>query len=508
MDDIGTVDKPSLERFQTELIKAGFEPVNEGLRMWRGPILEPFRELTEATAMLLVFQDGWPFRPPQLFVQGLTSEHVNTVGEVCLWRPGDNGLEWTSLAGLVHRVEEWCKRVRESFGPEDAALDAHRYFRGFKDDSLAVFDLSEFKQPFINGRFGNLYASRQHPNVIAFSPVNRIGPIEGRWYYRSSLPLPPSDLDAFRSSLTSTQQRNFDRFIKDLHDRSEHLLVLIWNRAGSTDVLIVKIARDKGELGTLALAAAPNDERTLKLRAGPDAATLATRRVVVFGAGAIGSHLTLALGKSGVGYIKLIDDDVLRPANFVRHVASSTAVGCKKAEVVASLVKLSAPWASVDVDQSSPWHPQRLANLIDGCDLAVETTGLSSFTELLSIVSEQNSSNLISVALYRGGALARVRRQLAGKDVPIYTRTSSGRYRVIPPGENEEEIAGLEQGCSSPVNNASPVAVETAACLAASVAIDSLAQRYLYDDETIQVLRPLDEPFNRLGYLSGHVVET
>jgi hypothetical protein len=435
---------------------------------------------------------------------------VNAIGEVCLWQAGDNSLEWTSLAGLVYRVEKWCTRVRESFGPEDAALDAHRYFRHFKDDSLAVFDLSEFKQPFINGRFGNLYASRQHPDVIRFSPVNRIGPIEGRWYYRSSLPLPPSDLDAFRSSLTSTQQRNFDRFIKNmpLDDGSEHILVLIWERVGAADVLVVKVARDKGELAASALVAAPNDERTLKLRAGPDAATLTTKRVVVFGAGAIGSHLTLALSKSGVGYIKLIDDDVLRPANVVRHVASSTAVGYRKAEVVASLVKLSAPWVSVDVDQSSPWHPQSLANLIEGCDLAVEATGLSSFTELLSIVSEQNSCNLISVALYRGGALARVRRQLAGKDVSIYTRTSSGRYRVIPPGENEEDIAGLEQGCSSPVNNASPVAVETAACLGASVAIDSLAQRYLYDDETIQILRPLDEPFNRLGYLSGHVVET
>jgi hypothetical protein len=510
LDEIGTTDRLSLERFQTDLISAGFEPVEKGLRKWRGPILAPFRELTEAPAMDLVFQDGWPFRPPKLFVEGLLNEHVNAKGEVCLWQAGDNSLEWTSLAGLEHRVEEWCRRVCGGFGPEDAALDAHLYFQNNTDKSLAVFDLTEFKAPFVNGDFGRLYASRMRDGGVALSPSEQTGPMEGRWYYRSSLPLPPRDLQTFRLSLTDTQQRNFDRFVKEspLRDDSECLAVLIWNRVGGTDVLVVKITRDKGELTASALVAAPNDERTLKLRAGPDAQVLAAKHVALFGAGAIGSHLALALSKSGVGSIKLIDDDVLHPSNVVRHVANSTAVGRNKAEALAPLIELSAPWTAVHVDKTSSWHPHRLAKLLEGCDLAIETTGLSPFTEHLSIVAEQNCCNLVSVALYRGGAVLRVRRQLVGKDVSIHSRMADGRYVVIPPGKDEEEVAGLEPGCSSPVNNASPVAVETAACLAASVAIDALAQRYLYDEEIIEILRPLDSPFDKLGYLSGRVDET
>lgn len=85
---------------------------------------------------------------------------------------------------------------------------------------------------------------------------------------------------------------------------------------------------------------------------------------------------------------------------------------------------------------------------------------------------------------------------------------AGGRYVVIPPGKYEEEAAGLEPGCSSPVNNAPPVAVETAACLAASVAIDALMERYLYDEEIIEILRPLDSPFDKLGYLSSRVDKT
>ena len=42
-----------------------------------------------------------------------------------------------------------------------------------------------------------------------------------------------------------------------------------------------------------ALVAEPSDERTLRLRAGPDAEVLKGRSAVLFGAGALGGHVAV-----------------------------------------------------------------------------------------------------------------------------------------------------------------------------------------------------------------------
>ena len=86
--EIGRLDRASLEAFQTELIEAGFEPAGGERRVWLGPIADSLRALTAATTMRIVFVDGWPFRSPKLYVDGLDEWHLSAGGEVCLWAAG------------------------------------------------------------------------------------------------------------------------------------------------------------------------------------------------------------------------------------------------------------------------------------------------------------------------------------------------------------------------------------------------------------------------------------
>jgi hypothetical protein len=87
------------------------------------------------------------------------------------------------------------------------------------------------------------------------------------------------------------------------------------------------------------------------------------------------------------------------------------------------------------------------------------------------------------------------------RDVPIFGRTAESRYPLIPPGD---EPLALEPGCSAPVNNASPSAVAAIAALTAEIAVDALAGRWRYADETIEVYRPLDAaPFDHIGRLTA-----
>ena len=72
------------------------------------------------------------------------------------------------------------------------------------------------------------------------------------------------------------------------------------------------------------------------------------RRVVLVGAGAIGSHLATCLAREGRYRWTIIDPDVISPHNVARHVAGHTAVFRNKAEVLA----------------------EHLSDILDECDVA------------------------------------------------------------------------------------------------------------------------------------------
>ena len=63
-------------------------------------------------------------------------------------------------------------------------------------------------------------------------------------------------------------------------------------------------------------------------------ASLAKKRVAVFGGGGVGGHATEALTRSGVGHIALIDNDVVSISNLNRQlIATRATIGKSKVEV-------------------------------------------------------------------------------------------------------------------------------------------------------------------------------
>ena len=110
------------------------------------------------------------------------------------------------------------------------------------------------------------------------------------------------------------------------------------------------------------------------------------------------------------------------------------------------------------------------------------------------------ASPFVSGALLRGGFIGRVQRRALDTDAPISNRPKSSSYPPIPPGDAEFEIAEPDLGCSAPVNNAAPASVLACASLITQMAIDTLTERFEFDDEVIDVYRRLpDAPFNRVG---------
>jgi hypothetical protein len=495
--EIGTLDVASLEHFQTELIKAGFEPDPSDPRRWVGPIAESLRGLTDANTMLIRFVDGWPFQHPRLYVEGVDERHVSAGGEVCLWRSGAVSDAWLTLDGYMARIDEWVRRAREGFHPEDFALDAHLSFGRVRPDSLATVNISKLRLDGARGKHGVISGTWKDKVPVLEIEAGGAARIEGRWYYVGEVKAPPRDLIGVRALLSQSQRNNFDRRFRNVRkDGTPRLFLVAWDRELGREALVLLAERRDAKVVAEAIEVAPTDPDVLRLRAGPDVALLDAKSALMFGVGAVGSRLALLLAQSGLGRLVIVDGELLRPGDVVRHAAASWFVGQTKVDAVDLLAFSYAPWARVKKVAGVTWDPDEIRKQLADVDLVIDATGSASFTNMLSVLCEEEEAPLLSVALYRGGSVGRVRRQGQG-DTAITARADEERYPVIPPAE---EPLVFEAGCSSAVNDASPIAVTAIAALAAEAAVDQLTGRNLYPDEVIDTYRPLAEPpFDKIG---------
>src|SRR2546428_8328240 len=71
-------------------------------------------------------------------------------------------------------------------------------------------------------------------------------------------------------------------------------------------------------------------------------------RVAVVGCGGVGSAAADYLARSGIGYLRLIDQDIVDLSNLHRlHGASVGGVYQPKAEVIANTLSQSMPWLKI-----------------------------------------------------------------------------------------------------------------------------------------------------------------
>lgn len=494
MPNIATVARGALDRFILDLVEAGFE--TKGGTWWRGPLDPSLTELTDATTMTLVIQSGWPYRHPHLFVEGLRpSAHLNETG-LCLWRVGDDSLAWMRLTDLRERIRQWADRYRGRATTDDPVLDPHLYWKPYNRAVLATVDLSKVRWG--DGGSGDLTAKDDGNKV----EIGESGGLKVRWYGRESMRMPPVNLAMLIDGLKSEQARNLERELERVgQPGGVDVLMVIWGTpVGVPNVLVLRLKRnEESEVVGEAMEVARTDVEVLILRAGPDAPTLRSKSVVIIGQGAIGSHVSLLLARSGLGNCAIYDGARLRPGDIVRHAGLEVSVGNPKVNAVSLAVFMAAPWTDVRKVDESSWDPDALAKAAAGADLVIDAVGEASFTDQLSRRLVGEAAPFLSVALYRGGAVARIRLHVHG-GTPFHERPASGAFPTIPPGPLEA-APSWETGCASPVNNAPPAAVVSASALATRIAVDVLMGRDAGNFDIIEVYRALEaEPVDVVGY--------
>ena len=499
----------SLDQFALELADRGFQLVagSSPLR-WVGEIHPAFKKLTDAETMEVVIFPGWPFQPPALFVQGLNTNHSTPGGFVCMWREGDFSRRWTTVEGLFARIEEWCGNAEHGWEDDQLAQDAFLNFSP-NDALVATFNLPQLG--IYAGGWGDCHAVvNPSPLRVDISPGRRswANHLRGLWFHVGELSTPPPRrFSEVLPRLSRPQRRNLERALGErgrpaplVASGGVDFILFCWERHARTDLLVMVCKGIGDEMDAIAVQAGPNDEDSLILRAGPDAPALRTRNVALFGAGALGGYTATLLAESGVGFLDIVDPDVLLPGNVVRHVSGHNLVGAPKVHAVKSAIASHAPWTEVTGFREHPRTPSQMRERLGNADIVIDTTGNEALVLSLAMLLDGTGTALISGALYRGGRIGRVQRQALPSDTPIHQRGDLTRYPLIPIGDAREDFATSQLGCSAPVNNASPSTVSACASLIVQSAIDALTGRFEFPDEVVDVYRAIPTPpFDRVG---------
>ena len=71
-------------------------------------------------------------------------------------------------------------------------------------------------------------------------------------------------------------------------------------------------------------------------------------KVCILGLGGLGSNVAILLARSGIGYLKLVDFDIVEASNLNRQQYRISHIGMKKTEAIKTIIKEINPFVEID----------------------------------------------------------------------------------------------------------------------------------------------------------------
>lgn len=170
----------------------------------------------------------------------------------------------------------------------------------------------------------------------------------------------------------------------------------------------------------------------------PGQKQLAAARVLMIGAGGLGSPVALYLAAAGVGTLRLVDDDRVDETNLQRQVLHTTArVGVPKVQSARDTLVALNPALLVDAIEARV-HSGNVDALVDGCDLIVDGSDNLPTRYLMSDAAVKHGVPLVYAAVERFSGQV-------GVFHPASARGSAPCYRCLfpepPPPEQAPNCA-------------------------------------------------------------------
>jgi hypothetical protein len=349
-----------------------------------------------ATGQLAV--PGDPFELPALpgILTGLSVAFNESGRTLDAWLKGPrSGLfEYSRVGGLTEVVRKFLtlgsEELRVVAWGTDIANDSHvRYGAWLLVDQIPVLepwqapatwkdlatalatqekDLYALLEPIAN----RLRDGNTHPLLIGFPIPSVIGGLNHHvhWF-------------ALRLPVFSTYERppkGFRPTSKSLWVRDRHL-VLSSGKA----------------LNWLSSENWHQDELAARGRVAP---SLRDQKVGVIGAGALGSNFTEQLVRAGVHNLTVVDPDIVRVGNLVRHTLTVADVSENKAVALGKRLNALSPHAKVaGLKTEFSGSNQSVLEALEDCDLIIETTGEDDVIDELGGVTWQRPKRFICVSV-------------------------------------------------------------------------------------------------------------
>ena len=485
------------QRFAEDLEAAGFARSDQD-GVWEGE-LEVVSLAGDTTTATLEIEigDAFPFDPPKVVDASMVSAHTwhhNRDWSLCLYGTRNVGdRPWQTVSSLLDRVRDWFDNAAAGWPDDPPDLDLERYF-----ERVATFVTYDDLDALIDKPVSATQRSQRwlHIDRVGFLPKSKRSRRKRWWGWVEDL----GELDAPVFDWPTVHARlgeQAEKVVKRVHAGEYEFLALRYRRGNHVGVIVL-FPRVAGKTITLQAAiAAANDSATRRLRAGPPETVeaLGKRTVAIVGVGAVGSYLADMLARAGIGGLHLVDHDLLRPGNCIRHLADYGSIGEPKTVAVRHVLeKRELMDSKAIVTTEAMLDPGLAVDLLEKADVVIDATADDNVRGLLAHLHESTTSHglasaVVSVAVHRSGGVIRSDRWPRGPREPP-------PIPAHPDGEREL----FEGGCGDPVSTTPAASVVEAAGLVSRHAIDLLTESNVLPDSIVQVLTPQpDAPYLSLG---------
>jgi integrative and conjugative element protein (TIGR02256 family) len=223
----------------------------------------------------------------------------------------------------------------------------------------------------------------------------------------------------------------------------------------------------------------------LEFRNGPTFEQLRSRTAAILGCGALGSDVAVTLAKAGVGAFVLLDPDIMKIGNVVRHGAGLWSTGMSKVDAVRHLIHQHNPFAQVvtHADAAGP-DPKLLQEVLRECEIVVSTIANENAELLVNDAAIRAGRTVIFGRALRAGSAARVFRVRAGEDackrcLALHRADAEAGKGGDQSDEKWIDIPGLSDEllgheCGNPITAGSAADLRFAADLTARAVLDEL----------------------------------
>lgn len=149
--------------------------------------------------------------------------------------------------------------------------------------------------------------------------------------------------------------------------------------------------------------------------------SLTTKKVGIIGCGSMGSKVAASLARSGVGKFVLIDGDILKDGNLVRHELDWSEVGAHKTVALKHRLQRIRPGVEVNLWRINLGHSSteqllRCMKQLSECDLLVEVTGDAQGFNYAGALAAEHNVPMVWGRVFAGGYGGLLARSRPGLD--------------------------------------------------------------------------------------------